>query len=352
MMHSSNFSLRTAPRAIGLALALGGMAVSTTAMSTGAVIYNTGDATTASVALGVNELGHLNTSDGDITLNARATGVAAFIEGGPLGSGWYDATSPGCLCEGWGVAASGVSGYANESAGTANLTLDSFTADSSSATSRVYLTSMPDLKVTHAYAPSASLDVFEAVVTIENAGATTMTDVRYRRAMDWDIPFDEFNEYVTIGGTATTGDLLASSDNGFATSDPLGGGISDLGGCGINTDFVDCGPDDHGAVFDFGFGDLAAGESKTFSIFYGASVDEAAAFAALGDIGAELFSFGQESGDPKGGTPRTYIFAFAGVGGSVVVPPPTTTPEPGILALVSMGLFGLVASRRRRKLSV
>jgi len=350
MKNPINFSLRAAPRAIGLALALGGMAVSTTAMSAGAIIYNTGDSTTATVALGVNDLGHLNTRDGDITVNASATGVAAFIEGGADGTGWYDATSPGCLCEGWGVAASGVSGYASvDSGGISNLTLDSFTADSSSATSKVFLTSMPDLKVTHAYAPSASLDVFEAKVTIENTSAATMTDLRYRRAMDWDIPFTEFNEYVTIGGTGTTADLLASSDNGFATPDPLGGGISDLAGCGINTDFVDCGPSDHGAVFDFGFGDLAAGESKTFSIFYGASVDEAAAFAALGDIGAELFSFGQESGDPKGGTPRTYIFAFSGVGGSVIVPPPVKTPEPGMLALLGMGLFGLVASRRRRK---
>ena len=204
---------------------------------------------------------------------------------------------------------------------------------------------MPDLSVTHAYKVSASTDLFEAVVTITNNSLVTMTDTRYRRVMDWDIPFDEFREYVTIQGTATTTDLLASSDNGFATANPLGGGVTDIAGCGITVDFTDCGIADHGALFDFGFGDLAAGESLTFSIFYGASANEKDALSALGTVGAELFSLGQESGDPVTGTPATFIFGFSGVGGVPIIP----TPAPGVLALMSIGLVGVAVRRRKRQ---
>jgi type IV pilus assembly protein PilY1 len=317
-----------------------GLAVSSSAMA-GAVIFNTGNAATATVALGVNELGHLNTTTGNVAVNAGATGVAYKMADGSF----YDATSPGCLCEGWGVAANGVSGYANVAAGTSNLSLDSFSSTSSTATSAVHLTSMPGLSVTQEYKVSASSSLFEAVVTITNNTAATMTDVMYRRAMDWDIPFDEFNEYVTIRGTATTTELIRSSDNGFASSNPLAvGDVYDLAGCGLG-DFVDCGTADHGAVFDFGFGDLAAGESKVFSIFYGAAANEASALAALGTVGAELYSLGQESGDPAGGTPATFIFAFSGVGGEILIP----TPEPSILALMGIGLAGVAVRRRKRQ---
>lgn len=335
-MNKAKFSLGKTSQLLVLAV---GLTVSSAAMAD-AIIYNTGNAATATVALGVKNLGQLNTRTGNIAANASATGLSSKI-----GGGWYDATAPGCLCEGWGVAASGVAGYANEALGTANLTDLGFASTSSTATSRVSLTSMPGLKVTHAYKPSAASDLFEAVVTITNDTAAAVTDVRYRRVMDWDIPFDEFNEYVTIRGTGTTTDLLYSSDQGFATGNPLGSRGTDIGGCGITTDFTDCGPDDHGALFDFGFGGLAVGESREFSIFYGASVNESAALASLATVSAELFSLGQESGDPTGGTPRTYIFGFAGVGGV----PPIETPEPSILALIGIGLIGMVANRRRQR---
>lgn len=341
-MKKTNFSINKAAQLLCLTV---GLTVSSSAMA-GAIIYNTGDATTATVALGVNDLGHLNVTTGNIAANASATGLSTKMTDPVTGvEGWYDATSPGCLCEGWGVAASGVSGYANEALGTANLTLDSFTSTSSTATSAVHLTSMAGLSVTHEYQVSASTNLFEAVVTITNNSLVTMTDTRYRRVMDWDIPFNEFSEYVTIQGTATTTDLLASSNNGFASSDPLSGGVVDLFGCGINVDFVDCGTSDHGALFDFGFGDLLAGESITFSIFYGAAANEADALSALGTVGAELFSLGQESGDPLGGTPATFIFAFSGVGGEPIIP----TPEPGMLALMGIGLAAVAVRRRKRQ---
>lgn len=132
--------------------------------------------------------------------------------------------------------------------------------------------------------------------------------------MDWDVEPTPFNEFVTIdGGTATQ--LLFDSNNGFETANPLGP-RTDLGFTG---NFTDAGPADHGALFDFGFGALGAGETTSFRIFYGAAGDEVGANAAVAASGAEVFSYGQpSSSDPTLGTPNTFIFAFGGVGGTPI----------------------------------
>ena len=119
--------------------------------------------------LGVNDEGHLNVDDVlGVTTNTADTGLTF---------GGNDATSPGCLCEGWGVAVNGTSMYAtvdNAFPGISNVTVDSFTSTAGTATSVVSMTSMPGLTVTHAYQPSAAANVFEAVVTIaNNTGAQT-----------------------------------------------------------------------------------------------------------------------------------------------------------------------------------
>ena len=79
----------------------------------GAVIYNSILPAKQKIALGVNREGHLNTIP-DIVRNASATGLAirwpSGVPGGLEGQ-WYDATSPGCLCEGWGVSGNGSYGY-------------------------------------------------------------------------------------------------------------------------------------------------------------------------------------------------------------------------------------------------
>jgi type IV pilus assembly protein PilY1 len=210
------------------------------------------------------------------------------------------------------------------------------------------LTNLAGLEIVHDYHPSASANLYEATVTITNNTGADVTDLRYRRVMDWDIPPTEFSEFVTLQG-AGLGDLAGgnSGSNGFQTANPT---IP----CGDytepeNTNFTDSGPADHGACFTFAFGDLADGASKTFQIYYGAAPTEAAAFAALAAVGAEgIYSFGQSSttGGPSAGTPATFIFGFGGVGA-----PPIggVIPEPATLLLVGTGLVGAARQRYRNR---
>ena len=323
----------------GIIMVMLGLGIAVQTANADAVIA-TGD-----IRLGVNDEGHLNIFAPGVAVNSSYVGLTYLPTG--------DATSPGCLCEGWGVAAtSGAahSGNADEAVGgVANLTVDSFTSTASTATSIVHLTDLPGLTVKQEYAPSAAPSaLFQDTVTITNNTGADVTDVRYTRVMDWDVPPTEFSEFVTIAGLPAT-NVLSVTDNGFANPNPYAG-RGDLAGCGITVNFADCGPFDHGAAFDFGFGALAKDKSRTFKIYYGAAKNEADALAALGVVGAEVYSLGQSNTkDGKTlGTPATYIFAFGGVGGTPLPPPPTgVVPEPGTLFLLGSGLAGLVRFRKK-----
>jgi hypothetical protein len=293
---------------------------------TGAVV------TYGSTSLGVNNLGDLN--------------YYGNGPGGPMTYGVYragvgDAISPGCPCEGWGVAVTTgdggrTSGYANESSGNGGLTGGTFGYTTTTATSSIGLSGAP-VTVEHLYGPSLAADTFQVQVRITNTGTETLHDLVYRRAMDWDVPPTEFNELVTHHGVeanleANGGNVRYASDNGFADSNPL----TDAGSVmpeSVNKDFVDLGPEDHGSVFDFAFGDLAPNATRLFNIYYGSASSEGGALGAVSAVGANLYSLGQNSG-PGGnnpGTPATYLFAFGGVGGIE----PGTRPDVPILPFVA-----------------
>jgi hypothetical protein len=244
------------------------------------------------LALGVNDEGHLN--------------VAGFgLRYLPTGN---EAIYVGCLCEGWGVAdaVSGVEGHASiDTGGVVNLALINFKSTASTALSLVQVGST--FLVTHNYQPSAATPfLYEVRVTIENVSGVAVGDLRYTRGMDWDVNPTPFSEFVTIQGAVAEPTVLYADDDGFQIVDPL------LPRFGSPADFVDLGPTDHGAHFDFGFGPLAAGEKKTFTLFYGAAGSEAAALRALVAVGATVYSLAQPNvpGGPDLGVPNTFIFAY------------------------------------------
>jgi len=262
-----------------------------------------------------------------------------------------EATAPGCICEGWGAADAGlaVTGWADNAAAPSvgvGLTPISFASTASTATTVSEVGSI--LRVTHEFKPSATPNLYEVTVSLENISGGNLSDIRYTRAMDWDVEPTAFNEFSTIQGATAATAVLYSDNNGFEIPDPLGSRSS----FGYpNVDFIDAGPADHGAVFDFGFGALADGDTFSFKIFYGAAATELEALAALGVVGAEVYSFGQPNlpGGPDIGAPNTFIFAFKGVGGVIIVDPPVV-PEANTHAagIALAGLVGASIWRRRQ----
>lgn len=297
--------------------------------------------TNGTIGLGVDDEGQLNISSTNRsaggTFNYGLRDIATNLE----------ATAQGCLCEGWGaaVAGTGTTVYANNSSGT-SASLVSFASTASTATSIVSSVGGGALTVSHIYAPSASSLLYQVEVTITNTSGADFTGATlYRRVMDWDIEPTPFSEFSTIQGSVGAANVLFTSNDGFANSNPLSGPSN----IGVTGDFVDFGTRDHGALFDFTFDALKAGESRKLTVFYGAAPTEAAALGALGAVGAEVYSFGQAADDKLGGTAgrRTFIFGFKGVGGTVI---PGGVPESStwMMMIAGFGIAGMSLRSRRR----
>jgi hypothetical protein len=270
-------------------LGLAALSLALTAPIFGGAVILTGN-----TALGVNDQGHLNIAmDGPFGFQ----GYGVFRGNTDRANGGGDATYPGCTCEGWGLMVTGPSGMASGGAnssvgGVFGLTGGTFSFNATSATSSIGLSNAP-ISIVHQYGPSGVADIFVGQITITNNSLTdTFSNVTYRRAMDWDVPPTEFNEYVTHQGieqnlTTNGGKLLFASNNGFAapTGDPgeiyAGGSAT---GTTINTDFFQYGGADHGSVFDFDLGTLAPGQSTLFNIYYGSRANLTDAYQGLFDL--------------------------------------------------------------------
>ena len=309
------------------------------------LMYN--DETDQKIAIGVFPQGHLNVgSPLNITSNASATGLAYKFPDG----NWKDATSPGCLCEGWSAGATSsrdgrqYHGDASvDNGGIQNITVKSFIVDPTSIESVVTIKNdsagrdrpgQDMLEVKHVYSPSklATNELFEVNVTMTNVSGNTLSTVRYNRTMDWDIPPTEFREVVTIVGaeesarSATKPRVYASGNNGFRDPNVFGAkragwsGYSYSPHTGVNKNGHRMGPADHGFSATFEFDDLLCGQSHTFKTYYGAAASRELMIAAFVKEGVPLYSIGEQ----RGRTGVVYGFGFKGVSGTALAP---TLPE-------------------------
>ncbi len=285
----------------------------------GAIIFN------GTVQLGVNPTGNLDTPGGTPSSGEGTTDVGLRYM--PTNA---ESTAPGCLCEGWGAAdaTTGVSGSADEAFGApVNMTVENFTSTATTAVSTVTIGTT--LRVTHDYHPSSKTsNLYEVAVTIENMTPSAV-DLRYRRVMDWDIEPTAFSEYVTVSTGNGNSSLIYNNNDGFTQPNPLGpqtSGVPDVLPI-LTGSFTDQGPRDHGALFDFDFGNLPAHAFERFTIYYGAAATETGALGALSAVGAGVYSIA-EPGTTAGrddGTPNTFMFGFANL--SPVEIQPLEPPE-------------------------
>jgi len=323
--------------------------ISLSSSPTGTPIIDSAVIDNGLIMLGIHNEGHLNVpGPPDAHNGISLVGLRYFRDGG-----WYESTSFGSPAEGFGVSAKRVSdgtelwGGANQDLGIENMIADPIDVDTfSSSAVATAIVGKNEMRITHEFKPSEDTkNLYQVTVTYENLLDTeTLTDLRYRRAMDWDIPPSPYSECVSIFFNSPPSALEYATDDGFESMNPLldvsTSGISfSCPDGGVGCPVYDSGPEDHGALFQFLFKDddgnpleLGPGEKLSFNIFYGAADTKKDADDALSAVGAEIATFGYppteygcDASNP--GLPNVFMFGFKGVGGtSLSTPSPSMPP--------------------------
>ncbi|MSY86276.1 MAG: hypothetical protein F2693_16385 [Actinobacteria bacterium] len=242
-------------------------------------------------------------------------------------NGQPDAITQGCWCGGWGVAdaASGVAGYASQE-DTRNLRLSAFSVseDGTRAASTVAVGiedgGDPALEVMHESLPSTSSSAYLVRVSITNTGDEE-AQLRYRRTVDWDVAPTQFDEIVTTD-TGALPEIAFSSNDGFASPNPL----SRRDSRGVTGNFT-FGPKDQGTLLDFDFGQLLAGETKTFTLAFGGAPSKDEAESILNGLDAQAYSMATAS-DPSQDT--SYFIAYGVDDDGVTDVPVANTDEAAV----------------------
>ena len=295
-----------------------------------APILSAGVISNGTIMLGVNPAGNLIVLDAGPPAAVSGFEVASTNVGLRYVSTNAEALGTGILSEGWGVAhqATDLSGTANrfDPGSPVNLTVESFIRAETQAISVVQVGSA--LRVTHDFHPSIDKPgLYEIGVKIENISSEALSGVVYRRAMDWDTYPTDQEQIVTIVGTTSAPDVVATN-KGYTSADPLVP-VGLMGGEGVITavgDFFDLGPFDHGTVFDVTLSTIFPGGNNTFILYYGAAPSLAAAKSAA--VGMQAASFARANMEPFDGTPNTFLFGIGGIPGT---PLTLTGMEPGNL---------------------
>jgi len=166
------------------------------------------------------------------------------------------------------------------------------------------------LHVRHDLCPEAD-NIYREDITLKNRYADApLTDVRYRRAVEWNTETLSANmgapQYVTIGGTYPPPALLSGfGDDGRASIDaytPFAAPVCAAPG----VYFENC-TAGKGFVFDLSFGTLDPLEEVSFCMFYGGAPSFAEALQEIRELDMRMYSIAYRADDE----PATF---FAGLG--------------------------------------